>query len=139
MTREIARGLLGWLPDGRMLMASMHDRRILRADPDGVLREHADLSRLTPWFINDMLVDPAGRAFVGCVGYDLLGDAQPQPADLLRVEADGSTDVAATEMDFPNGMVPLEDTATLLVAETRGRRISAFTVGPSGKLTEQRT
>ena len=35
---------LGWLPDGRLLVVSMHDRKLLRLDPDG-LTEVADLSQ----------------------------------------------------------------------------------------------
>ena len=34
---------LGWLPDGRMLVVSMVDRKVLRLEPDGLV-EHADLS-----------------------------------------------------------------------------------------------
>ena len=31
---------LGWLPDGRMLIVSMQDRRLLRREPDGTLVTH---------------------------------------------------------------------------------------------------
>ena len=34
---------LGWLPDGRLLIVSMRDQRILRREPDGTLVTHADL------------------------------------------------------------------------------------------------
>ena len=37
---------LGWLPDGRLLIVSMEDRRLLRQEADGSLVEHADLSAL---------------------------------------------------------------------------------------------
>src|SRR5687767_3037529 len=36
---------LGWLPDGRLLVVSMLDRKLLRLDPGG-LALHADLSQL---------------------------------------------------------------------------------------------
>jgi len=39
---------LGFLPDGRMLIVSMRDRRILRRERDSSLVEHADLSDLAP-------------------------------------------------------------------------------------------
>ena len=32
---------IGWLPDGRMLVVSMNDRRVVRLEPDGTLAEHA--------------------------------------------------------------------------------------------------
>jgi sugar lactone lactonase YvrE len=35
---------LGWLPDGRLLVVSMKDRRILRREADGSLVVHADLA-----------------------------------------------------------------------------------------------
>jgi sugar lactone lactonase YvrE len=35
---------LGWLPDGRLLVVSMYDRKLLRQERDGRLVEHADLS-----------------------------------------------------------------------------------------------
>src|SRR5205085_2862653 len=35
---------LGWLPDGRLLIISQHDNRLLRREPDGSLVTHADLS-----------------------------------------------------------------------------------------------
>ncbi|HKA03599.1 MAG TPA: gluconolactonase, partial [Acidimicrobiales bacterium] len=37
---------LGWLPDGRTLIVSMQDRRLLRLEGPGELVEHADLSGL---------------------------------------------------------------------------------------------
>src|ERR1700753_2666565 len=35
---------LGWRPDGRLLVVSMVDRRVLRREADGILAVHADLS-----------------------------------------------------------------------------------------------
>ena len=48
---------LGFLPDGRLLITSMLDRKILRREHDGSLVEHADLSALAQHELNDMLVD----------------------------------------------------------------------------------
>jgi len=48
---------LGFLPDGRLLITSMLDRKILRREPNGAVVEHADLSTFAPWQLNDMLVD----------------------------------------------------------------------------------
>jgi len=47
---------LGWLPDGRLLVVSMNDRRLLRLDNDSLV-EVADLSALASAACNDMLVD----------------------------------------------------------------------------------
>ena len=64
---------LGWLPDGRMLIVSMLDRKLLRHEPDGSLAEHADLSDIATFHCNDMVVDAHGRAYVGNFGFDLDG------------------------------------------------------------------
>src|SRR4030042_512557 len=50
---------LGWLPDGRLLVVSMTDRRLLRLYK-GRLTEVADLSKLALSHCNDMVVDWQG-------------------------------------------------------------------------------
>jgi sugar lactone lactonase YvrE len=131
-------GGLGFLPDGRMLIVSMRDRRILRREFDSSLTEHADLSTLAPWHLNDMVVDPDGRAWVGNFGFDLMGGAQVRTTMLISVEPDGAARVAADGLGFPNGAVLTPDGRTLIVAETMMNRLSAFPVA-SGSLGERRT
>ena len=62
-----------------MLIVSMRDRKVLRREADGLLVERADLSRLAPWHLNDMVVDHDGRAWVGNFGFDLMGVRRPTP------------------------------------------------------------
>ena len=61
---------IGWLPDGRMLVVSMLDRKVMRVDGDELV-EHADLSGVAAFHCNDMVVDGQGRAYVGNFGFDL--------------------------------------------------------------------
>jgi sugar lactone lactonase YvrE len=129
---------LGFLPDGRLLITSMLDRKILRREPNGALLEHADLSSLAQWQLNDMLVDHNGRAWVGQFGFDLFGGAPACTTSLICVMPDGSAKVAADQLGFPNGMVLTPDGRTLIVAETTMNRLSAFSVTGNG-LTERRT
>jgi sugar lactone lactonase YvrE len=129
---------LGFLPDGRMLIVSMRDRRILRRELDSSLVEHANLSSLAPWHLNDMLVDHQGRAWVGNFGFDLMGSAKVTTTNLICVEPEGRTRVAADGLGFPNGMVLTPDGSTLIVAETFMNRISAFNVSCDG-LGERQT
>jgi sugar lactone lactonase YvrE len=129
---------LGFLPDGRLLIASMLDRKILRREYDGSLVEHADLSALAPGHLNDMLVDRDGRAWAGNFGFDLFGGAPARNTVLIRVEADGTASIAADDLGFPNGTVLTPDGRTLIIAETLANRLSAFTVS-GGTLTERRT
>ena len=129
---------LGFLPDGRMLIVSMRDRKVLRREFDGSLVEHADLSALAPWHCNDMLVDHDGRAWVGNFGFDLMGGAPARNTVLMCVEPDGTAKVVADDLGFPNGMVLTPDGRTLIVAESGMDRLSAFTV-TAGSLGERRT
>ena len=129
---------LGWLPDGRLLVVSMRNRQLLRQERDGQLAVHADLSAWASFHCNDMVVNPQGQAYVGHFGWDLHGGGTRCLAQLLRVDPDGSTRVAADELDFPNGSVITPDGRTLIVAETMGRRLTAFDIERDGALTRRR-
>jgi len=128
---------LGWLPDGRMLIVSMTDRKLLRLNPDG-LKTHADLDTLASFYCNDMVVDGTGRAYVGNFGYDLLSGEPQKPAELIMVNPDGSARIAADGFDFPNGTVISPDGKTLVVGESMGHRLTAFTIQGDGSLTNRR-
>ena len=129
---------LGWLPDGRLLVVSMTDKRLLRLEPDGALVVHADLSGLVPRRLNDMVVDAQGRAYVGNFGFELDGAETPRATVLVRVDPDGSARVVADNLLFPNGTVITPDGRTLIVAETWGARLSAFDIAPDGSLSNRR-
>ena len=129
---------LGFLPDGRMLIVSMRDRKVLRREADGSLIEHADLSALAHWHCNDMLVDHDGRAWVGNFGFDLMSGAPPRSTVLIGIEPDGTAQVVADDLGFPNGMVLTPDGRTLIAAESMMNRLTAFTV-TAGSLSERRT
>jgi sugar lactone lactonase YvrE len=128
---------LGWLPDGSLLVVSMTDRRLLRQTPDGDLVEHADLSGVATGWVNDMVVDAVGRAWVGNFGFDLFG-GEYRKATLARVDPDGTVTAAAGELAFPNGSVVTPDGTTLIVGETMGGRYTAFTIAEDGSLTDRR-
>lgn len=128
---------LGWLPDGRLLVVGMRKRQVLRLDPDG-LQVHADLSRRVDWPCNDMLVDAQGRAYVGNFGFDLHARAAFAPTVLLLVDPSGEARVVAEDLHFPNGMALTADGRTLIVAESYGKRLTAFDVDPDGSLRQRR-
>ena len=125
---------LGWLPDGRMLVVVPRARRLVRRERDGTLALHADLSALAPGWCNDMVVDDAGRAYVGNFGFDLLAGAAMKPTCLVAVEPDGRTQVVAENLVFPNGAVIREDRRELVLAETWAHRLTAFAIRPDGSL-----
>ena len=129
---------LGWLPDGRMLIVSMLDRRVLRREPDGSLVEHADLSTLAPGCTNDMVVDTAGRAYVGNFGFDMYAGATPSLTCLIAVEPDGTARVVAEDIRFPNGTVITPEGRTLLLGESMGACVTAFDIADDGSLVNRR-
>ncbi|MFT4570509.1 MAG: sugar lactone lactonase YvrE [Hyphomicrobiaceae bacterium] len=128
---------LGWLPDGRLLVVSMEDRRLLRLDDDG-LNEVADLSSLAKFHCNDMVVDLQGRAYVGNFGFDLYAEVEPCTTELILVTPDGKARVAADDLAFPNGAVITPDAQTLIIGETYGARLTAFDIADDGSLSNRR-
>ncbi len=128
---------LGWLPDGRLLIVSMTDRRLLRLEPGGLV-EHADLSALATYHCNDMVVDARGRAYVGNFGSEISGGVVPTEAVLILVTPDGDARIVAEGMRFPNGSVITPDGKTLIVGESYGGRLTAFDLEPDGDLTNRR-
>ena len=129
---------LGWLPDGRLLVVSMTDRRLLRLDPGG-LAEYANLWTLCTFHCNDMVVDRSGRAYVGNFGFDFMAGAEACTANLVMVSADGKAGIVATDLMFPNGSVITPDGKTPIVGETMGGVLTAFDIKPDGQLTNRRT
>ncbi len=138
---------LGWLPDGRLLVVSMRQLAVLRQEGDRFV-VHADLSGLARHLCNDMVVDGAGRAWVGNFGFDLDAEldrrspeavfADHPAANLARVDPDGSVHLAAADMHFPNGSVVTPDGKTLIVAETLAMCLTAFDIGDDGELLNRR-
>jgi sugar lactone lactonase YvrE len=128
---------LGWLPDGRLLVVSMTDRRLLRLDPDGLV-EVADMSGLTTSYCNDMVVDEQGRAYIGHFGFNIFIGESVIPACVMMVTPDGEIRVVADDMYFPNGSVITPDGHTLIVAESMASRLTAFDIESDGSLTGRR-
>jgi sugar lactone lactonase YvrE len=139
---------LGWMPDGSLLVVSMQKRQLLRRTPDGTLSVHADLGAIADFHCNDMVVDAAGRAYIGNFGFDLDADlaargvqavlADHPTARLACVEPDGTVREAASGLHFPNGSVITPDGKTLIVGETLAGVLTAFDIGADGALDNKR-
>ncbi|MGO9507936.1 MAG: SMP-30/gluconolactonase/LRE family protein [Mycobacterium sp.] len=123
---------LGFRPDGSLLIASTEDRLVLRYDGETVATV-ADLADLAPASIGDMVIDDAGRAYIG---------SQARSGGvIIRLDPDDNATTAsivATDLDFPNGMVITPDGTTLIVAESIGRRLTQFTISEDGALGDRR-
>ncbi len=129
---------LGWRPDGTMLIVSMRDRQLLARDPGGTVSVAADCSALAPHEINDLVVDARGYAFISQFGFDFHGGAPLRKAPLVRVDPDGAVALATEGLRMANGMVVTRDGKTLVAAESAGKDLVAFDLGPDGTLSNQR-
>jgi sugar lactone lactonase YvrE len=132
---------LGWLPDGRMLVVSMEDRKLYRTSggPGGSSLElHADLSGFAAHEINDLVVDADGLAYVSQFGYAFATGGEFRKTEILLVMPDGRVRVAARELAFPNGMVITPDGRHLIVGESFAARLTCFEREKDGALTGRR-
>ncbi|MBU5616370.1 SMP-30/gluconolactonase/LRE family protein [Psychrobacter sp. TAE2020] len=129
---------LGWLPDGRMLIVSMKDRKVMRLEDNGELVVHADIWQHCAGHANDMVVAPNGDAYVGNFGFDLMGGADYKSAGLVLIKPDGSSQLVAEGLAFANGMVISADQKTLIVNELFGNKISQFAINEDGTLGDKR-
>jgi sugar lactone lactonase YvrE len=115
-----------WLPDGRLLVVSGREGLLLSKEPNGTLLTHADLRGLSPGGWNEIVVDGRGNAYInGTPGIALL-------------TSDGSVREVASGFDFPNGMAVTPDNSTLIIAESHGKKLSAFDIANDGNLSNRR-
>jgi sugar lactone lactonase YvrE len=126
---------LGFLPDGSLLVVSMLDRKLIAVGRDGRQRTYADVSHLSRNFINDMVVDGKGRAYVGSRNG---GTPASKSDSLLLAEPDGTSRVLLDDMVSPNGSVITPDGKFLIIAETALGRLNRFAINADGTLGERK-
>lgn len=134
---------LGFLPDGRLLIAGALDRCLWTWDGNA-LTLAADLGPLTTGLLNDMVVDGEGRAYVGDTGFNLMAGESPRPGRVILArqtasEQDFQVRTATENVHFPNGAAVSPDGRTYYVAETAANRVSRFRIGPDGSLHDGET
>jgi len=129
-----------WLPDGRTLITG---EELVRVEPDGSRVLHADLSHISPYGWSEITVDGRSNIYINTINFDfadfndVLGSARA-PGKIALVTPDGEAREAANGLAFPNGMVVTPDNATLIVAESFARRLTAFDIAADGSLTNRR-
>lgn len=126
-----------FLPDGRLLLASSADRKLLRREADGMLTEYADLGSIShkPW--NEVVVEVRGSAYVNSIGFD-FPEGEFEPGFIVRATSDGTVAKVAQDLAFPNGMAITPDNSTLVVAESYAQRLTGYSIGDDGTLTDRR-
>jgi sugar lactone lactonase YvrE len=128
-----------WLPDGRLLVVSAREGLLLRRESDGSLVTHGDLNTASdPPPGNELVVDGRGNAYVNGGGFDLMAGEDFAPGVVAVVTPDGSARQAADGIAFPNGMLVTPDNATLIVAESYAKKLTAFDIAADGGLSNRR-
>src|SRR3954462_5060582 len=128
---------IDWLPDGRLLVVSGPEAKLLRQEADGSLVMHADLKHLARGF-NEIVVDGRGNIYVNGSDFDFGGGGPFIPGVIALVTPDGAVRQVADDIHFPNGMVVTPDNTTLIVAESFRGRLTAFDIGADGTLSKRR-
>jgi sugar lactone lactonase YvrE len=127
---------IDWLLDGPMLITA--GQELLRMESDGSLVTHRDLSDLSDYGWNEIVVDGRGNAFINNVGFDLMGGEEPKPGIIAVVTPDGKARQVADGLAFPNGMAVTPDDSTLIIAESYEGRLTAFAIDEDGGLSDRR-
>ena len=128
-----------WLPDGSMLITG---HELMRTQPDGSRARHADLSQIAPYGVSEITVDGRGHVYVNSINFDFADFDQvissgQAPGKIVLITPDGEARQVADGLSFPNGMVVTPDNATLIVAESFARRLTAFDIGADGGLSNR--
>lgn len=117
---------IDWLHDGRLLIVSGREGLIMCRQRDGSLVTHTDLRNLSDQIWNEIVVDGRGNAYInGGPGIALL-------------TPDGSIRQVADSFAFPNGMAITPGNSTLIVAESHGKKLTAFDIAVDGTLSNRR-
>ncbi|KAG3117737.1 hypothetical protein PI124_g3147 [Phytophthora idaei] len=131
---------IGWLPDGRMLIVRMKHRQVLVLDQQSSCLElYADVSSVTQFRANELVVSNSGRVYLSNAGFDLAKMKSCCSTTLVSIDpVDRKVRVEATELLLPNGMVITPDGKTLIVGEALAGRLTAFDIVENGKLANRR-
>jgi sugar lactone lactonase YvrE len=124
---------IDWLAE-KLLIVSGQERLLLRQESDGTLVTHADLTSISQTGFNEIVVDGRNNIYVNGGGPGING-AQ---GIIALVTPDGQSRQVAEDIAFPNGMAITPDNSTLIIAESHGKRLTAFDIGKDGDLSNRR-
>jgi sugar lactone lactonase YvrE len=130
-----------FLPDGRPVLVSNQQMALLTVEHDGSLATYADLSAVSQFGCNDIVVDGRGNAYVNAPNFEFTAgppDGPVQPGLVALVRPDGTVRVVAEDIAFPNGMAVSADNHTLVVADSYRHQLVGFDIGADGALTGRR-
>jgi sugar lactone lactonase YvrE len=122
--------------EGQLLAAMMHEKRIGRWS-GSAFETHADLSTLVTGPLGDMIGDDHGNLYVDDVGFAMHLVESPRPGQVVLVRPTGEAEVAAADVEFPNGLALIDGGRSLVLAETSAQRLIKFTVNEDGTLGDR--
>ncbi len=128
---------LGALPDGKMLLATALDHRLLTVSAHQTMAPAGDLRDIASGLLNDMVVDGRGRAYVGDTGFNMAAGEPPGPGRVILWQQGVPPRVAAEDVVFPNGCVVTPEVSELIICETLAHRISRFRISEDGALSDR--
>ena len=144
---------LGFLGNGDLLVVATESRAIIQLDSSQVIAgsakrsdsmHHADISTAFGTSNNDMVVAPNGNAYAGAYLPGLSEEVPPGPSNpplfgnMVLARPDGSSQVVADRVCFPNGGAITPDGKTLIVAETFAFTLTAWDIEDDGTLSGRR-
>jgi sugar lactone lactonase YvrE len=99
----------------------------MRQERDGSLVIHADLRSISDKVWNEIVVDGRGNTYIN-----------GGPGIIVLIKPDCSVRQVADSIAFPNGMAVTPDNGTLIIAESHGKRLTAFDIASDGSLSNRR-
>jgi sugar lactone lactonase YvrE len=130
-----------FLPDGRLVLVSNQEIALLTIERHGTLTRYTDLSALTQFGCNDIVVDGHGNAYVNSPNFEFSTgppEGEVQPGFVALVTSDGTARIVADDIAFPNGMAVTADNRTLVVADSYRHQLVGFDVADDGTLSGRR-
>jgi sugar lactone lactonase YvrE len=129
---------IDWLSDESLVVVSGPERLLLRRETTGKLMRHADLTSVADKPLNEIVVDGRDNIYVNGGGFDLMAGENFIPGIIALVRPDRMPRQVADGIAFPNGMAVTPDNSTLIVAESYGKRLTAFDIASDGSLLNRR-
>ena len=126
-----------FLADGDLVAASMGGARVDRFDGER-WELVADLSEIGAGRLGDLTTLGDGTIYVDDLGDQGHDGKAKDRGRLLKIDPGGAMTVVAEDLVFPNGLAVIDGGTTLVLAETFAGRLSAFTIGPDGGLSDRR-
>jgi sugar lactone lactonase YvrE len=117
---------IDWLLNGTLLIVSGREGFLMRRERDGSLVTHADLHGFSGNGWNEIVVDGRGNAYMN------------RAPGIALLTHGGSVRQVADNFAFPNGMAITPDNSKLIIAESHGKRLTAFDIGADGTLSNRR-